>query len=54
LKNAFLNTTNVGTMKLLWKIKVNSTPRQMQPVCAAHRLGHDAARCARLAILPAF
>ncbi len=35
LKNEkVLNTTNVGTMKLLWKVKINSTPRQMHNLFA--------------------
>ena len=35
LKNEKIFTTgNVGSMKLLWKIKVNSTPRQMHNLFA--------------------
>ena len=35
LKNEkVFTTTNVGTMKLLWKVKVNSTPRQMHNLFA--------------------
>ena len=50
LKNEKIFTTaNVGSMKLLWKTKVNSTPRQMHNLFAPrHRLRrHDAARRAR-------
>ena len=53
LKNEKVFTTsNVGSMKLLWKIKVNSTPRQMHNLFAPrHRLGrHDGPRRAELAI----
>ncbi|HTG90609.1 MAG TPA: hypothetical protein VL914_10435, partial [Vicinamibacterales bacterium] len=35
LKNEkVFNTTNVATMKLLWKVKINSTPRQMHNLFA--------------------
>jgi hypothetical protein len=30
-------TANVGSMKLLWKLKLESTPRDAQPVCTACR-----------------